>query len=301
MSDAIGTIRVSPSLINLVEDSLKYLVGYPYGCVEQTLSRFVPNLLVMKMQGAMPFKDEYLKSIMPELTTTAIDRLQAMQNQDGSWGWFASDKADIFMTAYAVYSLSLARDLGYGSSLNTMLNRGANFLSGYLRRENQLDATVRALALFALRQYSPRSNDYTTMISTALNETPAGNRLAMAFLANAVIGTRLGYRVAGIVDQQLRARQITQGEIGEEMYSDDRPDVSQWRDDNNLVDALLLRALAKTRQKQDVCKKLINGLLDRRQESGWRSTMDTAFVLTAFVEYKATDTCFGHQRDCSCQ
>ncbi|HPH01434.1 MAG TPA: MG2 domain-containing protein [Spirochaetota bacterium] len=288
LADAAGRIRVSPSLINLVEDSLKYLVGYPYGCVEQTLSSFVPNLLVMKMQGDMPFKDEYLKSIMPELTTTGIDRLQAMQNQDGSWGWFAGDKSDIFMTAYAVYSLSMARDLGYREQVTLMLSRGADFLSGYLRRENRIDPVSRALALFALREYRPNSNEYLTMLRTALNETPADNRLARALLANTVIGTSLQYEARNIVAQQLRARQITQGEVGESLYTDDRPHASSWHQDNNLVDALLLRALAKTRQQQDVCKKLINGLLERRQESGWRSTVDTAFVLTAFVEYSKT-------------
>lgn len=284
MSDVVATVRVSPSLINLVEDSLKYLVKYPYGCVEQTLSRFIPNLLVMKMQGAMPFKDQYLKSIMPELTTAGIDRLRTMQNQDGSWGWFAGDKADILMTAYAVYSLSQARDLGYSTAVDNALSRGAYFLDRYLR-ENQPDPTVRALALFALRQYSPRNNEYTTMIAMAFAETQFTNRLAMALLANAVIGTRLEYRAAGIVEQQLQSRQTTQGEVGRQMYSDDRPRSAHWRDDTNLVDAFLLRALAKIKQKQDLCKKLVNGLLDRRQESGWRSTMDTAFILSSFVEY----------------
>jgi alpha-2-macroglobulin len=38
-------VRFSPSLAAAVLDALLYLIDYPYGCVEQTLSRFVPAVL----------------------------------------------------------------------------------------------------------------------------------------------------------------------------------------------------------------------------------------------------------------
>ncbi len=41
-------IQVSPSLAATVLDSLPYLVDYPYGCVEQTLSRFLPAVVSAK-------------------------------------------------------------------------------------------------------------------------------------------------------------------------------------------------------------------------------------------------------------
>jgi uncharacterized protein YfaS (alpha-2-macroglobulin family) len=41
-------VRLEPSLAGILLDSLPYLAGYPYGCTEQTLSRFVPSVLVAK-------------------------------------------------------------------------------------------------------------------------------------------------------------------------------------------------------------------------------------------------------------
>ena len=41
-------IQINPSLAATALDALPYLADYPYGCVEQTLSRFVPSVLVAK-------------------------------------------------------------------------------------------------------------------------------------------------------------------------------------------------------------------------------------------------------------
>ncbi len=41
-------VQMAPSLASIMLDALPYLEDYPYGCVEQTLSRFVPSVLVAK-------------------------------------------------------------------------------------------------------------------------------------------------------------------------------------------------------------------------------------------------------------
>lgn len=41
-------VQICPSLASVMLDALPYLEDYPYGCVEQTTSRFVPTVLVAK-------------------------------------------------------------------------------------------------------------------------------------------------------------------------------------------------------------------------------------------------------------
>lgn len=41
-------VTLNPSLAGVMLDALPYLADYPYGCVEQTLSRFVPSVLVAR-------------------------------------------------------------------------------------------------------------------------------------------------------------------------------------------------------------------------------------------------------------
>ena len=46
--DSLLNIQMQPSIASLLIDALPYLEDYPYGCVEQTLSRFLPTTLVAK-------------------------------------------------------------------------------------------------------------------------------------------------------------------------------------------------------------------------------------------------------------
>ena len=39
-------VNLNPSLATIMLDALPYLNGYPYGCVEQTMSRFLPSVIV---------------------------------------------------------------------------------------------------------------------------------------------------------------------------------------------------------------------------------------------------------------
>ena len=42
-------VRYSPSVAGAMVDALPYLVGYPYGCTEQTLNRFLPTVLTQRV------------------------------------------------------------------------------------------------------------------------------------------------------------------------------------------------------------------------------------------------------------
>ncbi len=41
-------VHVSPSLALSMLDALPFLIDYPYGCIEQTMSRFIPATVVAK-------------------------------------------------------------------------------------------------------------------------------------------------------------------------------------------------------------------------------------------------------------
>jgi len=277
------TVQVSPSLINLIEDSMRYLVDYPYGCVEQTLSRFVPNLLVQRMVNTYPFRDPYLRDVLYDMANMGLDRLRPMQNADGSFGWFAGDRPDFFMTAYAIYSLALARNLGYWET-EEMLEKGAACLQAGLREQN-LDPLTRAFALLALRQQGAEIN---SMIQSALQGTPKDERLARAFLAFAALDTELQDQGIRAAEELLAGRKTAadgKSFLPVQSAQGTRPD--GWKGDEDLIDGVLLRVLAaaKTQKAQQLCSQLINGLLARRQGPAWSSTLSTAFIFNAFLEY----------------
>ena len=115
------TLRYSPTLAGAILDAIPYLSDYPYGCVEQTLNRFLPAAIARKTLGDLGLDLETLDAKKTNLnaqelgdaTTRAqqwkratkrnpvfdseemnrmvkagVDSLTSRQNSDGGWGWF---------------------------------------------------------------------------------------------------------------------------------------------------------------------------------------------------------------------
>src|SRR5262249_28954038 len=98
-----------------------YLIGYPYGCTEQTMSRFLPDVLVQKMLKSNPgmLKPEQAAKL-PEMVRNGLARLYKFQHKTGAWGWWESDTDDAWMTAYVLYGLGSAKAQGYSVSHNVL-------------------------------------------------------------------------------------------------------------------------------------------------------------------------------------
>jgi uncharacterized protein YfaS (alpha-2-macroglobulin family) len=128
-------VQVAPSMAVTMLDALPYLVDYPYGCTEQTMSRFLPAAITaktLKDLGLSPeaalgrvfggIEPESAAATHPEgkrhldqlnnIVKQSLERLYSMQHADGGWGWWKDDQTDRFMTAYVLWGLTLARDAG---------------------------------------------------------------------------------------------------------------------------------------------------------------------------------------------
>ena len=137
------TLHLSPSQAAAMLDALPYLIDYPHGCVEQTMSRFMPAVLVKKTLADFGLDAAALeKRIMqntqagpqkPNAATnaTALDdvisqslaRLAGAEIEDGTFGWWpGARRADPWMTAYVGWGLQLAKNAGVKVS-ESMLER----------------------------------------------------------------------------------------------------------------------------------------------------------------------------------
>jgi alpha-2-macroglobulin len=168
------SVQVTPSLAVTMLDALPYLIDYPYGCTEQTLSRFLPAVIVTKTlmdQGlnAGSIRDKVFGGIetrhtgkthpkgkkniaeLDAMTRSGLDRLYDFQHSDGGWGWWKKGESDHFMSAYVLWGLSLARQSGIEVD-RRVLRRAYRFLNKELvEAEEQYD--LQAWMLHALSVY----------------------------------------------------------------------------------------------------------------------------------------------------
>jgi alpha-2-macroglobulin len=144
------TVQIAPSMAVTMLDALPYLIDYPYGCVEQTMSRFLPAAVTAKTLKDLGLNAETVMNkafggvepehadkthpkgkknlqLLDEMIRQGLDRLYNFQHSDGGWGWWKEGDSDHFMTAYVVWGLTLARDAGVQVKTDA-LERGANFL-----------------------------------------------------------------------------------------------------------------------------------------------------------------------------
>ncbi|MCX5659784.1 MAG: MG2 domain-containing protein [Planctomycetota bacterium] len=121
-------VRYSPTLAGAMVDALPYLVDYPYGCTEQTLSRFLPTVITQRILqkigvdlrdiqkkrtnlNAQEIGDDAKRAedwkrlkkarnseeqnpvfdidVVRDMSKAGVSQLMRMQCADGGWGWFS--------------------------------------------------------------------------------------------------------------------------------------------------------------------------------------------------------------------
>ncbi len=117
-------VRFTPSLTADLLDTLPYLVDYPYGCVEQTMSRFLPAIKVAQILKQMHLDNAPLNGKLPGVVQAGIKRLLELQHGDGGWGWWEKDATHPIMTPYALYGLLEAEKAGYRVGSANMIEHG---------------------------------------------------------------------------------------------------------------------------------------------------------------------------------
>ena len=169
-------VRVTPSLALTLLDALPYLADYPYGCTEQTLSRFLPAVVVRQTLKTVGIDAEAAMSrtfggistnaagtVSPSLgsrknlnqldamTRAGLERLVAFQKNDGSWGWWKEGDSDAWMTAYVSWGLKRAARAGVAGVKDEMWRRADAWLMKHLV-EAQEDPALQIWMLQALEE-----------------------------------------------------------------------------------------------------------------------------------------------------
>lgn len=101
-------VTVAPSAAQAVAAALPYLLDYPYGCTEQTMSRLVPVVVAKVAADTWKAPLRGRLADLPKMIDAGLARLRVLQHPDGGFGWWESDASDLYMTAYVAHGLSRA-------------------------------------------------------------------------------------------------------------------------------------------------------------------------------------------------
>ncbi|MCK5573668.1 MAG: alpha-2-macroglobulin family protein, partial [Bacteroidetes bacterium] len=273
-------IALSPYPVANFAGKLKGLIGYPHGCLEQTVSRAFPQIYLRDLASVLD--PSILHSGSPAyFVNEAITKVTTMQMFDGGFlYWPGGGEANNWSTVYATHFLLEAKKAGYavpegvlGSALDAIarIARGKATEDYYSHRGERTvvrriadKSCIYALYVLALARKPERSvmNFYRT--TPDLLTTDTRYLLAGAFSLSGDRGTYQALLPAGF-------------EIEQAERTSGRNFDSPIR-----ADAIVLNVLLETDLNNPGIPRYLDYLSKAYRARAWYSTQDNAFTLLAF-------------------
>ncbi|MBN2003375.1 MAG: Ig-like domain-containing protein [Anaerolineae bacterium] len=289
------TVQVDGSLTAATADSLKYLEHYPYECTEQTVSRFLPNVMTYQVLKEMGIERPELEAALKERVRVALQRLYVQQNYDGGWGWWANDSSSVSLTSYALHGLLEAHRAGFTVDQKAM-RRAAEFLRNNLSiadKPNYWSANRLAYQLYVLGEYS-------TLVKGAKAEGELGyaitlydRRQYLSLHGRATLAMALGLLEP---KEKQRINTLLSDFAGEAIYSatgthweESRPDYWNMSTDVR-TSAVILWAMSRHMPDSELLPNIVRWLMSVREgemanRRYWESTYTTSWVMMSLIEY----------------
>lgn len=300
-------ISLAPSLAAGLLDALPYLADYPYGCVEQTMSRFLPAIIVRKTMRDLGIADRdiaaYLSDVLEprndpdghpikrtdatyakldDMVDQGLKRFYDFQHSDGGWGWWKEGDSDRYMTAYVLWGLSLTKQAGVNVRPDAV-DRAVRFLQLQLvEEENNPD--MLAWMLHALAEAGSSStfeekyrkalwekrdslNPYTRAMFALSEHKRGDNAQGVAVLADNLMN--------GISEDQDNGT-AHWGEAG--LYY-------RWSDGGIESTAFTIKALSNIKPDSAVLDPAVKWMSLNRRGARWSNTRDTAIAILGLADY----------------
>jgi hypothetical protein len=275
------TVVIEPSLAASMRGGLEFVRSYPYECIEQTVSRFLPNLAVYYAWEQLDIERPYWDVQLPQQIGVALQRVYALQNLDGGWGWWANGDSSPELTAYVVYGLSQALK-GDFSVDQGVLDRGVSFLYRWLDEkgvDTPASRDMRASVLYALAEAGQGDLGRTV----ALYDRRAGMALyARAYLAMTLqmLDPTETTRTVALANEMANAALLSA--TGAHWEEEVR---NPWAmNTDTRTTAMVLRALVRIQPDNKLLPNAVRWLMTARRSGRWETTQENVWSILALTD-----------------
>lgn len=274
--DRKGTLRATLSLtttqLSRLTPGVKYMLQYPYGCVEQTSSGIIPLAAIRALvkQGLMPGisieeVDKFLKG--------GVDRLLRMQTSGGLFSYWPGERTGSWWgTHYAMFALTLAQQVGFDVP-QTRLDKAVKAVRDLLLAKDRAgwrEYGINDLAAVNLARNNALSADELTTLMTGMGDRSYESQ-ALLLWASSIVKSQTPDQLR----KQLKKLNPNLSESRRDWYDSSVREVAA-----TLLAALVIEGPSK---KADELAGML--LTSVGIEGRWNSTADTGWALFALAQY----------------
>lgn len=281
------TATLSPTALAGLQEGARFLLEYPYGCLEQRLSRSLPVIVGADLIAT--FKLGTVGDLKAEVQKQ-LNNLSDYQHPNGGFGYWPNPwKPDPYITAYALEVAHLAGKEGYKLP-ETVLARASTWMKSYLSSKQEWaypyseseDYCARAYTLYVLGLRGEAPSNYFANLYQRRDQIPYCGK-AYLFKAAPLVMSDSGAL------QTLSSELLNQARMSPTTLHFEEPSETRmpWIHESTvLTTARVLQAFLETKGGFPSDEKTVRWLIgERKAKSRWRTTCENAAALRALQDY----------------
>lgn len=211
-------IDLSSSILAGMQRGIEHLLDYPYGCLEQRLSRILPLIVgekIINQFNLAPFTGAALRYTVQMV----LDEVPEYQLSDGGFVYFKNGIIPCpYLSAYTMYVLYRAKTNGYAVD-TAVVRRGKAYLQGVLRWKDvdwtypynvNAQLTTKSFCLYSLALWGEYEKSYATQLFERREQIPLfGKALLMRSGRLLKMGTQFRNELARILLNKVKLSPTT--------------------------------------------------------------------------------------------
>ncbi len=289
-ADSKLEVSVDRTGLSELRGSLRYLVKYPYGCLEQTLSGFIPLTKVKDLAASMGMRELQGPRLRSFIKAGAA-KVVRHQHDTGHFSLWPGSQTYPHLTTYALFGLNEARRAGVRVDKKAV-ERGIKAMRAWANSSKRAlspggeSATV-AMAAFVLADQGQADTGLNARLFEARKALPI---YGQAFLLRALVAAKADAAQVKTLKQELLASVKVSGEAAlarESFGGKVTPDSMHYYMSSDVrTSAILLAALVQVEPKHALVAKLAEGLKKARRGMGrWYNTQENIYSIIALADY----------------
>ncbi|MDM8518405.1 Ig-like domain-containing protein [Anaerolineales bacterium HSG6] len=277
------TIKLDGSLAAGMRDGLDYLEHYEYECTEQTVSRFLPNVVTYRAYEALNLENPELAEKLPDLVSHGRQKLYKHHHADGGWGWWVNDNSHPMLTAYVMQGFIEAKRAGFTVN-EGVFQSGLNYLEENLESPRSFRswwrANRQAFMLYVLAEGG--QGDLGRSIAL-FEEREQLSHYGKAFLLMAIyMLDPEASQVETLINDLSSAAEVSATGIH---WTEGKVDYWSMNTDTRST-AIIIGALSRVDPENPVLPKAVRWLMTARSAGGyWRTTQETAWSIIGLTNW----------------